>query len=180
MIDADTGAVRATVPLGGEVGNVVYDTLLDQMVVAVQGRNDLAVIDPVSFTVTERIPTPGCDHPHGQALDVTGQVMFVGCEANATMVTVDLANRNVIDHHGVGETPDVLAYDSGANRVYVAAESGWVSIFDHDHGHLTARGSAHLADGAHSLALDPTTHHSYIPVPQGHNGSPVLWEFEPI
>ena len=125
------------------------------MVVAVQGRNDLAVIDPVSFTVTERIPTPGCDHPHGQALDVTDQVMFVGCEANATMVTVDLANRNVIDHHGVGETPDVLAYDPGANRVYVAAESGWVSIFDHDHGHLTLRGSAHLADGAHSLALDP-------------------------
>jgi YVTN family beta-propeller protein len=178
-IDADTGAVRATVPLGGEVGNVVYDTSLDQMVVAVQGRNDLAVIDPVSFTVTERIPTPGCDHPHGQALDATDQVMFVGCEANATMVTVDLANRNVIDHHGVGETPDVLAYDPGANRVYVAAESGWVSIFDHDHGHLTLRGSAHLADGAHSLTLDSTTHHSYIPIPKDHNGSPVLREYEP-
>ena len=179
VIDADTGAVRATVPLGGEVGNVVYDTFLDQMVVAVQGRNDLAVIDPVSFTVTERIPTPGCDHPHGQALDLTDQVMFVGCEANATMVTVDLANRNVIDHHGVGETPDVLAYDPGANRVYVAAESGWVSIFDHAQGHLTLRGSAHLADGAHSLALDPTTHHSYIPIPKDHNGSPVLREYEP-
>ena len=179
VIDADTGAVRATVPLGGEVGNVVYDTFLDQMVVAVQGRNDLAVVNPVSFTVTERIPTPGCDHPHGQALDVTDQVMFVGCEANATMVSVDLANRNVIDHHGVGETPDVLAYDSGAYRVYVAAESGWVSIFDHDHGHLTVRGSAFLADGAHSLALDPTTHHSYIPIPKDHNGSPVLREYEP-
>jgi hypothetical protein len=80
-------------PLGGEVGNVVYDTFLDRMVVAVQGRNDLAVVDPVSFAVTERIPTPGCDHPHGQALDVTDQVMFVGCEANATIVTVDLATE---------------------------------------------------------------------------------------
>jgi DNA-binding beta-propeller fold protein YncE len=179
VIDADTGAVRATVPLGGEVGNVVYDSFLDQMVVAVQGRNDLAVIDPVSFTVTERIPTPGCDHPHGQALDVTDQVMFVGCEANATMVTVDLSNRAVIDHQKVGETPDVLVYDPGAGRVYVAAESGWVSIFDHDHGRLTARGSAHLADGAHSLALDPTTHHTYFPIPKGPKGSPVLWEFEP-
>jgi DNA-binding beta-propeller fold protein YncE len=179
VIDADSGAVRATVPLGGEVGNVVYDPPTDRMVVAVQGRNDLAVIDPVSFTVTQRIPTPGCDHPHGQALDVTNQVMFVGCEANATMVTVDLANRNVIDHHGVGETPDVLAYDPGASRVYVAAESGWVSIFDHDGGHLTLRGSAHLADGAHSLALDPTTHHSYFPIPKDHNGLPVLREYEP-
>jgi DNA-binding beta-propeller fold protein YncE len=179
VIDAETGAVRATVPLGGEVGNVVYDPPSDRMVVAVQGRNDLAVIDPVSFTVTERIPTPGCDHPHGQALDVTDQVMFVGCEANANMVTVDLVNQAVIDHHGVGETPDVLAYDPGTNRVYVAAESGWVSIFDQDHGHLMARGSAFLADGAHSLALDPTTHHSYIPIPKDHNGSPVLREYEP-
>jgi len=179
VIDADTGAVRATVPLGGEVGNVVYDNFLDQMVIAVQGRNELAVIDPVSFTVTERIPTPGCDHPHGQALDVTDQVMFVGCEANATMVTVDLSSRTVVDHHGVGETPDVLAYDAGAGRVYVATESGWVSIFEHQHGHLTERGSAHLADGAHSLALDPTTHHTYFPIPKGPKGSPVLWEFEP-
>ena len=179
VIDADTGAVRATVPLGGEVGNVVYDNFLDEMVVAVQGRNDLAVIDPVSFTVTERIPTPGCDHPHGQALDATDQVMFVGCGANATMVTVDLVNRTVVDHHEVGETPDVLAYDPDAGRVYVAAESGWVSIFDHQQGHLTVRGSAHLADGAHSLALDPTTHHTYFPIPKGAKGSPVLWEFEP-
>jgi hypothetical protein len=30
----------------------------------------------------------------------------------------------MIDHHEVGETPDVLAYDAGATRVYVAAESG--------------------------------------------------------
>ena len=93
------------------MGNTAYDSFFGQMVVAVQGRNDLAVIHPLSFTVTGRIPTPGCDHPHGQALDVTDQGMFVGREANATMVTVDLVNRNVVDHHGVGETPEVLAYD---------------------------------------------------------------------
>ena len=178
-VDADTGAVRATVPLGGEVGNVVYDSGLDKMVVAVQGRNDLAVIDPVAFTVTERIPTPDCEHPHGQALDGPDQVMFVGCEANATMITVDLTHRAVVDHHGVGETPDVVAYDPGARRVYVAAESGWVSIFGDDRGHLAERGSAHLADSAHSVALDPATHHSYFPIPKGGDGTPVLWEFEP-
>ncbi len=178
-VDADTGAVRATVPLGGEVGNVVYDSVLDKMVVAVQGRDDLAVIDPVAFTVTERIPTPSCEHPHGQALDVTDQVMFVGCEANATTITVDLGRRAVVDHHRVGETPDVLAYDPGARRVYVAAESGWVSIFDNDRGLLAERGSAHLADGAHSVAVNPTTHHSYFPIPRSRDGSPVLWEFEP-
>jgi DNA-binding beta-propeller fold protein YncE len=185
VADADTGATRATVPLGGEVGNIVYNPTSDRMVVAVQGRNDLAVIDPASFAVTDRIPTPGCDHPHGEVLDASEQVMFIGCEDNAAMITVDLSKRAVIDHHDVGETPDVVAYDPGARRVYVAAESGWVSILDDDDGHLTPRGSEHLADGAHSVALDPATHHSYFPIadgsnePNGSKASPELWEYEP-
>jgi DNA-binding beta-propeller fold protein YncE len=179
VIDADTGSVRGTVPLGGQVGNVVYDPTTDRMVVAVQGRGDLAVIDPASFAVTDRIPTAGCDHPHGQTLDTAAQVMFVGCARNATMISVDLPGRTVIDHQSVGKSPDVLVYDEGSHRVYVAAESGWVSVFDHSRGNLTPLGSAHLADGAHSLALDPATHHSYFPIPTGTGGGPVLWEFEP-
>ena len=179
VIDADTGRVRATVPLGGEVGNVVYDPSTDRMVVAVQGRGELAVIDPVTYVVTERIPTPSCESPHGQALDIAGQVMFVGCEGNATMLTVDLAGRRVVEHDDVGETPDVLVYDPGAHRVYVAAESGWVSVFDRRQGNTDRLGSAHMADGAHSLALDPISHHSYFPIPKGPDGGPVLWEFEP-
>jgi hypothetical protein len=95
VIDADTGSVHATVPFGGQVGNVVYDPTTDRMVVAVQGRNELAVIDPVSFAVTDRIPTPGCDHPHGQTLDAAAQVMFVGCANNATVGSVDLPGRAV-------------------------------------------------------------------------------------
>ena len=179
VVDAETGRVVATVPLGGEVGNVVYDPTADRMVVAVQGRDDLAVIHPGTFAVTQRIPTPGCKNPHGQALDIAGRVMFVGCESNATMVTVDLVGRRVIDHDGVGETPDVLVYDPGASRLYVAAESGWVSIFDRRQRSTELLGSAHLADGAHSLALDPISHHSFFPIPSGADGRPALWEFEP-
>lgn len=180
VIDADTGNIRATVPLGGEVGNVVYDPTLDRMVVAVQGRGDLALIAPDTYTVTDRIPTPGCDAPHGQALDSEHQSMFVGCEGNATMVTVDLRAHTVLDRHDVGETPDVLVYDAGRQRVYVAAESGWVSVFDRRDGRVSAAGARRLADGAHSLALDPATHHTYFPIPAGGaDGGPSLWEFEP-
>jgi DNA-binding beta-propeller fold protein YncE len=179
VVDADSGHVRATVPLGGEVGNVVYDSATGRMVVAVQGRDELAIIDPTSFLVSDRIPTPGCDTPHGQALDIQSRTMFVGCEGNATMVTVDLAGRRVVDQDAVGETPDVLVYDAGTRRLYVAAESGWVSVFDRRQDATVLLGSAHMADGAHSLALDPVTHHSYFPIPKGSDGMPSLWEFEP-
>ncbi|MEV6429125.1 hypothetical protein [Nocardia sp. NPDC051463] len=107
------------------------------------------------------------------------QVMFVGCEANATMVTVDLTARTTGDPTKVSETPDVLAYDQQSHRVYLAAESGWASVFDRGDGHTTVLGSKHLAEGAHSVALDPTTHHTFFPIPKGTNGNPALWECEP-
>lgn len=179
VVDAETGAVRGTVPLGGEVGNVVYDADTDRMIVAVQGRTDLAVIDPETLTVTDRIPVPGCTGPHGQALDAADRLMFVGCEDNARLVTVDLTRRTVIDANSVGRTPDVLVYDDSAHRLYVAAESGWVSLFDQRAGHTIALASDHLAEGAHTVAVDPDTHHSFFPLPKGRGGGPVLLEFEP-
>ena len=98
----------------GDVGNVVYDPVADQMLVAVQGRGDLAMIDPASLTVTRRVPFPGCDHGHSLALDADNRLGFIGCEDNATLasVTVDLANGQVTGTNPVGDTPDVLAYDS--------------------------------------------------------------------
>ncbi|MEC3953095.1 YncE family protein [Nocardia sp. CDC153] len=179
VVDADSGTVRGTVALGGEVGNVVYDAPVDRMVVAVQGRGELAVIAPDSLTVTDRIPTPGCSGPHGQALDAEGQIMYVGCEDNATLLTVDLAKRVVIEHNSVGETPDVLAYDPGPMRLYVACESGWVSVFDRRDGHTTPAGAEHMADGAHVVVVDPADHHSYFPIASGSAG-PALWEFESV
>ena len=80
---------------------------------------------------------------------------------------------------GVGKQPDVLAYDQGAQRLYVAAESGTVSVFDQQDGNLTAVGSGHLADEAHVVAVDPNTYHTYFPVPAGTDGHPALLERPP-
>jgi hypothetical protein len=30
------------------------------------------------------------------------------------------------------------------------------------------------------LALDPATHHAYLPIPTGDHGTPQLWEYAPI
>jgi DNA-binding beta-propeller fold protein YncE len=179
VIDAGTAAVRGSVDLGGEVGNVAYDPGSDRMLVAVQGRGDLAVIDPATLAVSRRIGLPGCDHPHGLALAPAAGAAFVGCDGNATLLSVDLAGGRVTSSNPVGEGPDVLAYDQSAHRLYVAAENGEVSILDERDGTLRVVGSDHLADGAHVVAVDPATHHSYFPIPSGSGGNPVLLERAP-
>ncbi|KZM27993.1 hypothetical protein ST47_g864 [Ascochyta rabiei] len=180
VVDAVTAQVRGSVDLGGDVGNVAYDPVSDQMLVAVQGKGDLAALDPGTLAVTRRLPLPGCRGGHGLALDPPARLAFVACEDNAALLTVDLATWQVTGTNTVGKQPDVLAYDQGAQRLYVAAESGTVSVFDHKDGNLAAVGSGHLADEAHVVALDPNTHHTYFPVPAGTDGHPALLERSPL
>ena len=179
VIDAATGTLRGTVPLGGEAGNVAYDPGAGQILADVQGSNTLAVIDPATLTVTRRVPLPGCDHSHGLALDPAGRLAFIACDGNAALLTLDLNTWQVTGHDTVGQDPDVLTYDPGIRRLYVAAESGWVTTLGAHDRHLTVTGRAHLADGAHIVAVDPATHRSYYPVTHGPDGHPTLSIYEP-
>jgi DNA-binding beta-propeller fold protein YncE len=179
VIDAETGQVRGSVDLGGEVGNVAYDPGSDQMLVAAQGRNTLAIVDPTALTLTKTVALPGCQLPHGLTLDPDNRLAFIACDANATLLTVDLTTWQVTGTNTVGDAPDVLSYDTSARRLYVAAESGWVTILDLHDRQLALVGNDHLADGAHVVAVDPGTHHSFYPIPAGSNGQPALLERQP-
>jgi DNA-binding beta-propeller fold protein YncE len=179
VVDAATLQPKGTVAVGGEVGNVGYDQPSDRMLVAIQGRNDLAVIDPAALTVTKRVALPGCQHPHGLNVDGPDRLVFVACDQNATLLTIDQSDWNVTATNPVGEDPDVLAYDPSAHRLYVAAESGTLTTLDLSVHTLAVSGSGHLAEGAHVVAVDAGTHRSYYPVPAGAKGHPALLEREP-
>ena len=179
VIDAATGTVRGTVQLGGDAGNVAYDPATGTMLVDVQGSDQLAVIDPAALKVTRRVPLPGCQHHHGLALDPAGRLAFIACDENNRLLTLDLATWRVTGDQPVGSGPDVLAYDPGAHRLYVAAESGQLTVLDQHQRTLSVAGSARLADGAHIVALDPATHRSYYPVPDNGSGHPALLTLAP-
>ncbi len=179
VINASTGAPRGTVAVGGEAGNVAYDPIAKQILVDVQSRNTLAVIDPTTLVVLRQVPLPGCDHDHGLALDAADRLAFIACDSNATVLILDLRTWRVTGQYPVGQDPDVLAYDPAAHRLYVAAESGWLTILDQHDRLLTVSDRTHLADNAHVVAIDPTTGRSYYPVPHGPGGHSALLTFEP-
>ncbi|GAB3967154.1 hypothetical protein GCM10029978_033860 [Actinoallomurus acanthiterrae] len=179
VIDATNGTPRGTVQLGGEAGNVAYDPIGRQILVDVQTRDTLAVIDPARLAVTRRVRLPGCDHDHGLTLDPGDRLAFIACDGNDRLLTLDLTTWHITGNDTVGADPDVLAYDPGIGRLYVAAESGWVTTLD-DHGRgLTVTGRARLADGAHVVTVDPATHRTYYPLAHGPGGRPVLTVYEP-
>ena len=93
---------------------------------------------------------------------------------NDNLLTVDLTTRTVTAATTVGQNPDVLAYDPGAHRLVVAAESGIVATFDLQGQTLTGAGPEFLAEDAHVVAVDPATHRSYYPIPHGRDGHPAV------
>jgi len=172
VIDVATGKKLATIALGGEAGNTHYDSVSHCVLVAVQTRNQLVAIDPVSEKIAARYALPGSEQPHGFTLDQPGRLLFMSCEGNAKLLVLDLTTMRVIGTHDVGDSPDVLAWDPEWRRLYVASEGGLLSAFWAD-GTVLRPAGEYRAPHAHTVGLDSRTHRLYLPL-QDSGGSPVL------
>lgn len=172
VIDAATGIKRSTIALGGEAGNTHYDSVSHCILVAVQTRNQLVAIDPDAERIVARYDLPGAAGPHGFALDEPDRLAFVASEENATLQVVDLRTMRVVAQYAVGDSPDVLAWDPGWQRLYVASEGGVLSEFQLEAHSLKLVGELRIPH-AHTVSVDPTTHRVYLPL-ENVNGKPVL------
>ena len=173
VIDTQTNRLVATIPLGGEAGNTQYDPVSGHIYVDVQTQNALAAIDPATNAVVARYPLTGCTHDHSLLIDASQRLAFVACDGNATLLLLDLGTMQVLERQPVGDSPDVLALDGGSHLLYVASESGVLSVFDEQTRALRKIGEGYVAADAHSVAVDPATHALYLPL-QEVNGRPVL------
>jgi DNA-binding beta-propeller fold protein YncE len=178
VIDASTNQMRATIPLNGEAGNTQYDSVGRQIFVAVQTRNELVAIDPKTELVTGRYRLPGADHPHGVLIDAPARLAFVANEGNDRLQVVDLQTMRVTSEYEEGKEPDVLAFDPGLHRLYVASESGTVTVLEELESGLKVLGT-YTAPQAHSVAVNPVTHEVYLPL-ANIRGHPVLRILAPL
>jgi len=180
--DSGSGA-RQSVKLGQETGNVVFDGRLAAFWVTVvtgSGPDELVCVDPLGARSVRRLPLPGCSGAHGLVLHPDGASAFVACERNAKLARVDLSARSTgILLADCGDEPDVLAIDATLAWLYVAAESSDVRVFDIALPGLVAIGRARPGDAAHSVVVDPKTHHVYFPLQRGPGGTPVLRIMKP-
>lgn len=172
VIDTRTNRRIATIPMGGEVGNSQYDPSAHRVLVDVQTLDQIAAIDPRTNKVVARYPLPRtCSDDHSLLIDPAAEVAFVACDGNARLLLVDLTDMRVLSAHEVGRDPDVLAFDRGLHRLYVASESGVVTVFELEGKELRLLGRKLLAYEAHSVAVDPATHLVYFPLQNVHGRS---------
>lgn len=175
VIDANTLRRVNTIEMGGEIGNTQYDSASHRILVNVQSRNQLVIIDPQTDTIVDRHTLKGCTctGPHGLLVREPDRLAFAACEKDARLLMVDLESFQVKQVLSTGDGPDVLAFDPGLQRLYVATESDIVSVFQLHDGSLAKLEDLVVAPHAHTISVNPENHEVYMPL-QNIAGHPVL------
>lgn len=178
VIDVATNTVIARIDLEGEAGNTQYDPGSHCVIVAVQTTNQLVVIDPATAMIVRRITLDqAVRYPHGLSIDTPHRLAFIAGQESATLGVLDLETFQLRQVLPIGSDPDVLAFDPGLKRLYVATESGVVAVFEERNGSLVQLGWFRTPH-AHTIAVDPGTHRVYLPLASV-AGRPVLRILEP-
>jgi hypothetical protein len=124
--------LSGNVDLGGFAGMPQYDPVAKKVYVNPQDQNVLAVIDPSTDEVVAHFPVGRCKGNHGMALDPEHHRAFLSCEGNELMTVFNLDTHQPIAFLPMAGGPDVIKFDHGLKRIYVACSSGAISVFQMD------------------------------------------------
>lgn len=173
VIDTREDRVLTTLRFDSETGVPQYDPVARKVYVNLQDKNTLAVIDPANDTVVARYPIAGCRGNHGMAIDAERHRAFLACEGNDVLTVFDLDKHEAIAHLPMAKGADVVGYDPGLGRIYVACSSGAISVFQMDDpNHFRKLEDFPVPKQVHSLTVDSRTHRLYAPEEQA-DGRPV-------
>lgn len=183
IVDVIKDEIVKTLHFDSETGMPQYDPVARKVYVNLQDQDIFAVIDPASDEVVGRYPVGRCKGNHGMALDAEHHRVFLSCEGNELMTVFDLDKHVPIAFLSLAGGPDVIKFDPGLGRIYVACYSGAISVFHEDDlDRYSKLEDFPVQHAVHSLAVDPETHKVYTPE-QEENGKPVarmiVYEAEP-
>jgi DNA-binding beta-propeller fold protein YncE len=179
--DAGQGA-HAQVRLGSETGNVMFDATRGWFWVTVNTESQpdtLVAVNPTTAAIETTIKLPSCNGAHGLRLHPDAASAYVACESNSVLTRVDLRGKHAISTAPTGEDPDVMSLDPQIGWLYVAAESGELTVFDMNRPGVALIGHDRPFAHAHTVAADPTTHRVFFPLAAGPKGTPVLRIMQP-
>ena len=173
IVDVTKDEIVKTLHFDSETGMPQYDPVARKVYVNLQDQNIFAVIDPATDEVVGRYPVGKCRGNHGMALDSERHRAFLSCEGNELMTVFDLDKNVPIAFLPLAGGPDVIKFDPGLRRIYVACYSGAISVFHQDDAdHYSKREDFRVQHAVHTVAVDLKTHRLYTPE-QEEDGKPV-------
>ncbi|MEO8072918.1 MAG: YncE family protein [Acidobacteriota bacterium] len=162
-INADTGKVDDTIPLGGDPESLAVDGK-GHLFVNIADKNEVVKLDTKKLAVEKRWAISGCQEPKSLALDNNHHRLFVGCR-NKVMAVVNSQNGRVITTLPIGERVDATIFDSETGMIFNSNGDGTITIVHED-----APNKYRVVEivttqrGAKTMAFDPKTKRLFLPV----------------
>ncbi len=173
IVDVRTDTIVKTLHFDSETGMPQYDPVAGKVYVNLQDKNVLAVIEPKDDSVAGRYSVGRCKGNHGMALDPARHRAFLVCEDNNLLAVFDLDKRASIGYVPLPGGGDVVKFDPGLGRIYVACYTGAISVIEMvDANHFRKLADVPAQRKVHSLAVDTETHRVYTPEEE-EDGKPV-------
>lgn len=173
VIDVRTDAPAKTLRFASETGMAQYDDIGRKIWLNLRSSNEIAEIDPQTDTVAARYRVAACDFNHAMAIDAKNRRAFLLCVGNNVFTVFDLEKHRVIAHIPLPEGADDVKFDAGLRRIYVACESGTITVIEEqDADHFRKLEDFPVQKGVHTLEVDTETHRVYTPEAE-ENGDPV-------
>jgi DNA-binding beta-propeller fold protein YncE len=163
VIDAKSGKVVATIPLGGKPEFAEADSKAGRVFNNLEDKNEVAVIDTKSHQVVTNWPIAPGEEASGIAIDLKNHRLFLGC-GNKLMVMMDSTSGKVLATVAIGQGVDGSAFDPGTQLAFASCGDGTTTIAHEDSpDKLTVVQTLTTERGARTMAIDPKTHKIYLP-----------------
>lgn len=173
VIDGGSAREVGTIALPGNPEFAVSDGA-GHVYVNIEDKALVAVIDVATGTVRQTWPLSPCTEPTGMALNNGRHRLFSVCH-NERLIVTDSDSGKRIAELPIGRHVDAAAFDPATSLVFSSnGDSADVTVVSDDaQDGYAVKGSLETANGAKTMALDPTTHRLYIPA-MGPHGFEVL------
>jgi DNA-binding beta-propeller fold protein YncE len=154
---------------GGGMEDFAFDPFGTSILQNLKDSSQLAKSDWREGKVIGLWSTSPAEKPHGLALvQDMGAVLVAGGTGKLVLMNLEEGQEGkVLASADIAPRVDEIAYDPGLKRAYCASGTGVISIVDVDKTSLIARGTIPSAPGAHSIAVDATTHTVWIVFAKG-------------
>jgi len=180
-VNAKTGDVAGTVPLGGKPEAAAADGA-GHIWVNIEDKAELVEFDSKEFKVLNTWPLATCEEPTGMAIDTAHKRLFIGCHSKV-MLVADYAGK-VVASVPIGQGVDAASFDSATQFAFASCGDGTITVVHEDSpDKYTVVDTISTQRGARTMALDTSSHRIFTvtadfgpppaPTPDNPNPRPV-------
>jgi YVTN family beta-propeller protein len=161
VLEAATGKVAGTVPLGGKPEFPATDGK-GKLYVNIEDKNQIAEVDVTKLAVLHTWSIAPCEEPSALAFDVAHHRLFSGCH-NKMMAVVDSNSGKVVASVPIGEGVDAGRFNPNTQEVFMSCGEGVLTIIHEDSpDKYSVRQNLPTVPGARTMALDQESDVAYL------------------